>query len=94
MTGTDSTMRHTTMTTFEGSLAAFLRALAGENKSGATITAYPGDVRQFVAFLRGTNCAVATPADVTRADVGEHRARLAGRGRSAMTRAPKLASTR
>ena len=93
MTGTDTTM-HQPTTTFEGPLAAFLRALGGQNKSGATVTAYRGDVRQFVGFLRETNCAVAAPADVTRADVAEYLGLLAERGMSGKTRARKLAAVR
>jgi integrase/recombinase XerC len=80
--------------TFEGSLAAFLRALAGENKSAATIAAYRTDVQQFVTYLAENNLTIKTPADVRKADLSEYLAHLGGRGLSGVTRARKLAALR
>src|SRR3954452_20649370 len=80
--------------TIDTSLAAYLRTLAGANKSAATITAYRTDLLQFAAFLVETNCAIATPADVRRGDIAEYLAHLAERGISGTTRARKLASIR
>ncbi len=86
--------RPTTPPTLDDALASFLRTLTGANKSSATITAYRTDIAQFLAFLRETNCIVATPADVTRLDVAEYLNTLAGQGRSGITRARKLAAIR
>jgi hypothetical protein len=44
-------------------VTAYLRTLAGANKSASTITAYRTDLAQFVAFLHETNCTIASPAD-------------------------------
>ncbi len=78
----------------EASAAAFLRALAGRNVSPQTIRAYATDVRQFIAWLRETNGVVASAGDVSRLDVTEYLAHLAGRGLSGVTRARKLAALR
>ena len=61
-------------------LAAYLRTLSGANKSEATIRAYRTDLQQFLSFLAETNCAVDAAADITRADVEESLAHLAGQG--------------
>ena len=58
------------------------------------VVAYRTDLAQFVAFLAETNCAVASPADVTRADVVEYLGSLAERGMSGVTRARKLDAIR
>lgn len=87
-------MPNTTQPTIDETLSAFLRTLSGANKSAATITAYRTDLQQFVRFLAETNCLVASPTDVTRADVAEFLAHLAEQGISGNTRARKLASIR
>lgn len=91
---TTATSTSGTTATFEGSLAAFLRALAGANKSVATIAAYRTDIRQFAAYLAETNLAIRAPGDVRKADLGEYLAHLGGRGLSGVTRARKLAALR
>ncbi len=72
--------------TIDESVAAYLRALAGANKSAATITASRTDLAQLVAFLRETICAIDAAASTTRADAEECLAHLAGQGLSGMTR--------
>src|SRR5438874_326995 len=80
--------------TIQETQVAFLRMLAGANKSSATITAYRIDLSQFAAFLAETNCTITTPSDVTRADISEYLAHLAEQGVTGTTRARKLASIR
>jgi integrase/recombinase XerD len=92
MTTATSTTR--AAATFEGSLAAFLRSLAGENKSQATIAAYRTDVQQLVTYLAENNLTIHAPADVRKADLSEYLAHLGGRGLSGVTRARKLAAIR
>jgi site-specific recombinase XerD len=87
-------MTTTNRSTIDDALAAYLRTLAGANKSEATIRAYRTDLAQFLAFLRETNCAIDVAGDVTRTDVEEYLAHLAGRGLSGTTRARKLAAIR
>jgi site-specific recombinase XerD len=81
-------------TTIDESVTAFLRTLSGANKSASTITAYRTDLAQFARFLAETNCTVAAPADITRADVSEFLGHLADRRLSGVTRARKLAALR
>lgn len=81
-------------TTIDATVATFLRTLAGANKSQSTITAYRTDLSQFARFLAETNCTVASPADITRADVSEFLGHLADRRLSGVTRARKLAALR
>lgn len=78
----------------EIALTAYLRSLAGANKSASTIVAYRTDLQQFLDFLVETNIAVAEPADITRQDVAEYLNVLADQGRSGLTRARKLAAIR
>ncbi|MAG35314.1 MAG: hypothetical protein CL878_03570 [Dehalococcoidia bacterium] len=78
---------------FEDTLAAFLRALDGKNRSPLTRSAYRTDLRQFFAWL-AHNTHAPTPAQVTRADVTEYLAFLAGRKLTGVTRARKLAALR
>src|SRR5437763_6104275 len=80
--------------TLEASAAAFLRALAGRNLSRQTQKACRIDLAQFLAWLAETNGVAETPAQVTRLDVTEYLAHLAGRGLSGVTRARKLAALR
>lgn len=80
--------------TIDDTMTAFLRSLSGANKSPSTITAYRTDLSQFVRFLGDTNCTIASPADVTRADISEYLAHLADQNMSGTTRARKLAAIR
>lgn len=80
--------------TLESSLAAYLRTLAGRNRSRATIVAYRTDVGQFIAWLRETNITIEAPADVMRLDVTEYLAHLSERNLSGVSRARKLAAIR
>jgi integrase/recombinase XerC len=80
--------------TLDDSLSAYLRTLAGANKSAATIRAYRTDLQQFLTFLAETNCTVNSPADITRADVSEFLGHLADRRLSGVSRARKLAAIR
>jgi site-specific recombinase XerD len=63
--------------TFDESVTAYLRTLAGANKSASSITAFRADRAQFVAFLQETNCTIASPVGVTRVDLAEYLAHLA-----------------
>jgi integrase/recombinase XerC len=87
-------MPNTKPPTIDESVTAFLRTLQGANKSPSTITAYRTDLAQFARFLAETNCTVAAPADITRADVSEFLGHLADRRLSGVTRARKLAALR
>jgi integrase/recombinase XerC len=87
-------MHDPTRASLDTALAAYLRTLAGANKSEATIRAYRTDLQQFLTFLRETNCAIDVADDITRADVEEYLAQLAGQGLSGTTRARKLAALR
>jgi site-specific recombinase XerD len=58
--------------TLEKGLAIFLDALAGKNRSQATIRAYQTDLVQFIHFLHDTNVLIATPQDVQKVDVLEY----------------------
>src|SRR5215213_10090617 len=80
--------------TIDETLTAFLRTMRGANKSEATIIAYRIDLSQFAGFLAETNCTIATPADIRRADIAEYLAHLGEHGMSGKTRARKLAAIR
>jgi NADP-dependent 3-hydroxy acid dehydrogenase YdfG len=58
--------------TLEKGLATFLDALAGKNRSAATVRAYQTDIAQFIAFLHANNVSIQTPADVEKVDVVEY----------------------
>lgn len=80
--------------TLDGALAAFLRAQEGKNRRPATLAAYRTDLAQFVAWLRETNGTIDGPGDITRYDVAEYLAYLAGMGLAGVTRRRKLAAIR
>jgi site-specific recombinase XerD len=65
--------------TLEKGLATFLNALAGKNRSAATIRAYQTDIAQFLSYLHATNVSIHTPADVEKVDVVEYLSSLARR---------------
>ncbi|MGI8551926.1 MAG: tyrosine-type recombinase/integrase [Dehalococcoidia bacterium] len=80
--------------TLEEALDAFVRALAGQNRSELTIQAYWTDVGQFLAWLHQTNFVATMPHQVTKADLTEYLGFLGNQGRSGVTRARKLAALR
>src|SRR5919201_1442992 len=91
MTETGADMR--TMTLEKG-LATFLNALAGKNRSSATVRAYQTDISQFIAFLHANNVSIQTPADVEKIDVVEYLSALAKRDLTGIARARKLSALR
>src|SRR5215212_8826607 len=80
--------------TLEEAATAFLKALAGKNRSPATITSYGRDLVQFVRFLHETNVAATTPDHVEKLDITEYLSFLSQEGLSGVTRAKKLAAVR
>jgi site-specific recombinase XerD len=74
MTNTGADMH---IITLEKGLAKFLDALAGKNRSSATIRAYQTDIAQFISFLHANNVSILTPADVQKVDVVEYLSWLA-----------------
>src|SRR3989440_3045809 len=77
---------------FEQTIASFLRALEGGNKSPLTLTAYKTDLTQFFQWLAENDVTMIHPAHVTRGHVNEYLAFLSSQGRSGVTRARKLAA--
>jgi site-specific recombinase XerD len=55
--------------TLEKSLAVFLDALSGKNRSAATIRAYQTDLSQFMIFLHATSVLITSPQDVQKVDI-------------------------
>ena len=80
--------------TLEASTAAFLRSLVGRKLSPQTTRAYRTDVTQFVAWLAETNGVADTASKITRLDMVEYLAHLAGRGLTGVSCARKLAALR
>src|SRR5713226_2735445 len=80
--------------TLEKGLAAFLDAMLGKNRSGATLRAYRTDVLQFLAFLKENNVAITDVADVGKVDVLEYLAALARKGLTGVARARKVSAIR
>src|SRR5215470_17356995 len=80
--------------TLEKALAAFLDAMLGKNRSGATLRAYKTDVLQFIMFLRENNVAITAVGDVGKVDVMEYLAALARKGLSGVARARKVSAIR
>jgi integrase/recombinase XerC len=80
--------------TLKKSLAAFLRALEGRNRSSATVRAYQTDLLQFFIWLEENNLAATHPSKVERADITEYLSSLAQRKVSGVSRARKLAAVR
>jgi site-specific recombinase XerD len=80
--------------TLEQALANFLNALAGKNRSAATIRAYQTDIYQFITWLHENNMIVLSPTQVERADITEYLASLAERRLSGVSRARKVAALR
>lgn len=80
--------------TLEKGLAAFLDAMLGKNRSGATLRAYRTDVRQLITFLYANNVAITDVADVGKMDILEYLSWLAKKGLTGIARARKLAAIR
>src|ERR671938_2198110 len=80
--------------TLEKGLATFLDALAGKNRSQATIRAYQTDIAQFIAFLHANNVSIHTPAEVEKIDVMEYLSACAKRDLTGIARARKLSALR
>src|ERR671915_800176 len=80
--------------TLEKGLAIFLDALAGKNRSQATIRAYQTDVLQFIHFLHDTDVSMAAPHDVQKVDVLEYFSHLAKKALTGVARARKLSAIR
>ena len=80
--------------TLEKGLATFLDALAGKNRSAATVRAYQTDIQQFLSYLHATNVSIHTPADVEKVDVVEYFSALAKRELTGIARARKMSAIR
>jgi site-specific recombinase XerD len=75
-------------------LDAFLRSLAGKNRSPATSRAYKTDVSQFIEWIHANNLAIKRVDQVERADITEYLSSLAQRGLTGVSRARKMAAIR
>jgi site-specific recombinase XerD len=80
--------------TLEKSLAVFLDALSGKNRSAATIRAYQADLLQFIRFLHDTNVLIASPQDVQKIDVIDYFSHLSKKDLTGVARARKLSAIR
>jgi Site-specific recombinase XerD len=91
MTNTGADMRTITL---EKGLATFLNALAGKNRSAATIRAYQTDIQQFLSFLHANNVSMKTPEDVEKVDILEYLSHCAKRELTGIARARKMSAIR
>src|SRR5437868_8603632 len=80
--------------TLEKGLAIFLNALAGKNRSVATIRAYQTDIQQLLSFLHETNVSIQSPSDVEKVDVVEYLSSLAKRELTGIARARTMTAIR
>jgi site-specific recombinase XerD len=80
--------------TLDQALAAFLRSLAGKNRSPATSRAYKTDLSQFIGWIQENNLVARRVDQIERADVGEYFSSLAQRGLTGVSRARKMAAIR
>ena len=80
--------------TLEKGLATFLNALAGKNRSAATMRAYHTDIQQFLSFLHANNVSMKTPEDVEKVDVLEYLSHCAKRALTGIARARKMSAIR
>jgi len=80
--------------TLEKGLATFLNALAGKNRSAATIRAYQTDIQQFLSFLHANNVSMKTPEDVEKVDILEYLSHCAKRELTGIARARKMSAIR
>src|SRR5689334_7091754 len=75
-------------------LTNFLDALAGKNRSAATIRAYQTDIHQFITWLRGYDSGIYFPTDIDRRDITHYLTYLAERRLSGVSRAHNVAALR
>jgi integrase/recombinase XerC len=80
--------------TLEKGLAIFLDALAGKNRSAATIRAYQTDLQQFLTFLHDTDVSMAAPHDVQKVDVLAYFSFLSKKALTGVARARKMSAIR
>jgi site-specific recombinase XerD len=80
--------------TLEKGLAVFLDALAGKNRSQATIRAYQTDLLQFIHFLHDTDILIATPQGVQKVDILDYFSYLAKKDLTGVARARKMSAIR
>jgi integrase/recombinase XerC len=80
--------------TLEKTLAVFLNALSGKNRSQATIRAYQTDIQQFIAFLHEISVSAYAPQDVSKVDILEYFSFLAKKDLTGVARARKLSALR
>jgi integrase/recombinase XerC len=80
--------------TLEKSLAVFLDALSGKNRSAATIRAYQTDLSQFMTFLHATSVLISSPQDVQKVDILDYFSFLAKKDLTGVARARKLSAIR
>jgi integrase/recombinase XerC len=80
--------------TLEKGLAIFVDALAGKNRSQATIRAYQTDLSQFITFLHETDVLTASPYDVQKVDVVEYFSFLSKKALTGVARARKMSAIR
>jgi site-specific recombinase XerD len=80
--------------TLEKGLAIFVDALAGKNRSQATIRAYQTDLLQFIRFLHDTNVLIASPKDVQKVDILDYFSHLAKKDLTGVARARKMSAIR
>jgi site-specific recombinase XerD len=80
--------------TLEKGLAIFLDALAGKNRSQATIRAYQTDLLQLIHFLHDTDVLIATPQDVQKVDILDYFSHLAKKALTGVARARKMSAIR
>jgi integrase/recombinase XerC len=80
--------------TLEKSLAVFLDALSGKNRSAATIRAYQTDLSQFMIFLHATSVLITSPQDVQKVDILDYFSFLAKKDLTGVARARKLSAIR
>jgi integrase/recombinase XerC len=81
-------------TTLEKSLAVFLDALLGKNRSAATIRAYQTDLLQFITSLHETSVLITSPQDVQKVDILDYFSFLAKKDLTGVARARKLSAIR
>jgi integrase/recombinase XerC len=80
--------------TLEKSLAVFLDALSGKNRSAATIRAYQTDLSQLMTFLHATSVLITSPQDVQKVDILDYFSFLAKKDLTGVARARKLSAIR
>ena len=80
--------------TLEHTLAQFLTALGGKNRSTATVRAYQTDIQQFITWLHEQSVYLSEPRQVEKSFVTAYLWHLAERKLTGTSRARKLAALR